>query len=312
MPQAVTLHLVPDPESYAVLHGKDVGTTVAKAIKPHEIKPGDVDYEVSSHIAVHGTAKVNGKTELASLLVFQIQATSPRRRPIEEMMVRLVFKCAKPQAAASSAPRLLQIIPDQRGYKVECTQGSLKYNKEKGVGGGLAGGADVAKVNMDAHRNTGEELEQSVEFYTHVYGNWSATEYNIRDMRNLAYWSFEGRTPNPASSVPNGAVPPVTWIAMLLSRREEGVFTVEAQVHLKVDWKWALENKWNNLRYTSPYGALTYDTTVSEHPDPEKPIPVDKLEAYLKQDKMKELVNIMMPIDYEKWKYDALPKEEDE
>jgi len=306
MPQSVTLHLVPDPKEDGVLHGRDDGTIVAKAIKPNEVKLGEVDYEVSSHVAVHGKAKVNGKQELASLLVFKVQATSPRRRPIEEMVVTLSFKNPDPTKALSSAPKLFQISPDQRGYKVECSQGTLSYNKTQGGSLGLGAGADMAKAEGELHKDTEEGMDQPIEFYTNVYGSWRGSDRRVKDLRNLAYWSFEGRTPSKGSA-PKGAVPPVTWIAILLTRPEEGAFTCEAKVHIKVDFAWTVENKKNNLLYDSPYGQITYDTSVSEHPDPDHPIPSDSLEEYLKQEKMKELVDIMMPIDYAKWKYDALP-----
>jgi len=304
MPQSVTLHLEPDPEQAAKLHGKDYGLYAAKA-------PGGstIDYEITSYIVVHGHIMANDKKERASLLVFKVKATSPRRRPIKEMKVELTFKMGGNTAKANPTPvpRLLRILPSEQGYKLQCKQGTAKYNSRHGGSVAANAGTDFAGVNAEGHKETSEELEQPVEFYAFVQGKARASKRGGQ-IPNLGLWTFEGSTPNKGS-MPKGAVPPVSHIAMILLRPTDGLFTCEARVHIEVDFRWSVENKTAQL-YNSLPGPLTFDPEVQEQS--EYPIDMEKLNDYKEEAKLKELVEILLPVEYDEWKYGKAPVEEDE
>ncbi|OCK77507.1 hypothetical protein K432DRAFT_384642 [Lepidopterella palustris CBS 459.81] len=305
MPQSVTLNLTPDPKQAAILHGKDYGEYLAKAPGG-----GSIDYEVTSSIAVHGHAIVNGKKELASLLVFKVKATAPRRRPIKELEVELVFKKTTAKTDLPFAPRILQILPGSQGYKVECKQGAAKWNRMRGGAVGISGGPDVAQVNADLHQDTEEELEQPVEFYTFARGWTRQSDIHVKNCPpNVGLLSCEGASPTKGS-VPKGGVAPVIHLAVVLLRKDDGPFTCKVKVpRVEVDPAWAVKHAFASL-WNSGYGPLTYDPAVNEQPD--DPIDPEKLEEYLKEAKLKELVEIMMPADYDEWKYGKAPVEEDD
>ncbi|KAF2470854.1 uncharacterized protein BDR25DRAFT_303482 [Lindgomyces ingoldianus] len=301
MPQTIALEFESDPSLDGTLHGKDFGEYLAKG------KRGGVRYEVTSYIAVHGHMMVNDKKEKASLLVYKVVAVASRARPISKLEVELVFR-KKAAAKADPDPRLLKTCPGERGFKLECKQGSAKFKSHRGSKFGVKVGADMAHAEGGFEGSREQELDQPLEFYALATGTRHSSTQRGRTP-NAGLWTFEASGPVKGSIVKNG-VPPVCHIVAILIRPWEDEFICNAKVHVEVDKTWALANSlpmWWDSVFSEP---MTYDPEENEQA--EEPIPPETLDEYKSEDKLKDLVEIQFPQNYVDWKFGKVQHDDED
>jgi hypothetical protein len=258
-----------------------------------------ITYEVTDSISVHGHATLNGKKELASLVTFKIEASGPRDRPVKKVELDLVFKDGDGTAESKPklAPRIIKLLPGRVGYKVECTEGTQTTKRVNEITPKIEGGAGPATIGLEYKHGKEKEVERKVEFYSFVRGTPVPSDY-YHVQNNMAKLEMTGDLDKDGDK--NSGVPPVVEIAILLMRYKDGPFRCEADIKVKVDARETISNilGWKKARAN----PKIFDVNVNEQP--KELINTETLEIYNdKEDKnMKDLVEIRMPVYYEKWK----------
>jgi hypothetical protein len=296
MPSPIIIELEPDNQFNASLKGSDYGDSIVKSASGAKIT-----YEVTDCISVHGHATLNHKRELASLVTFKIEASGPRDRPVKKVDLDLVFEdgdgSTKPDPEL--APRIIKLLPGRVGYKVECTEGTQKIKRVNEITPSIEAGIDPVKVGIEYKHGKEKEVERKVEFYSYVRGTPVPSDvFHIRN--NCAKLELTGDIDKDGNK--NSGVPPVVEIAILLMRYKDGPFHCEADIKVKVDARETISNilGWKKVRAN----PKIFDVTAQEQP--KDAINLETLELYNDaEDKhMKDLVNIRMPVYYEKWKFE--------
>jgi hypothetical protein len=289
MDEAITIELVPDSDAFGRLRSYD-GNVLASAV--HK---SCVNYKVYCPIRIHGRAKFEGKDYDASLLVFSLRSSAMNKRRIKTISLELEFAPLGASPPSNSCPRILNSAPDEQKILRECTVEDQEHTASTEMGAGASGGASGGSAQANINKKDEKKVAKQVKFSAEVWGSAYPANDEV-DYSSIICWSAEEN-----SSQEHG-VPPVIRLPVLLLRPVKGNFICKIKVEETLHWNNPFSEWWYKITKWSNQKPRIWTIDVGQSRQGDESIEASELEKYLKDNLMKELVRIDMPLTWEEYR----------